>query len=168
MDEKRRLERGAFDAFASHFNERANRDILSFVEHLSPPHPDLKCRLGAGNIYIEVAHAFGTEVDARKILRHGTKNQPNKREDQRNVIVKNMENRIIEPLNATIYEHCLKDYLGVPCWLLIRIGNFLYDLSEYESYKNRIVIPAHNSFQEIWLLCGPRKESGAVQLWSSA
>jgi len=168
MDEKQKLERGALEQFAILFNSKLDRGELKFVEHLDPPYPDLKCKLKNDDLFVEIAHSYGTSVDARKVLRHGKKGQVKEEEEVPNVVAFNLEDRIVGEINATIYEHSLKDYKVSPIWLLIRIGNFLYDLEEFESYKHRILIPVNNKFNEIWLLCGPRSDSGAVQLWSQA
>ncbi|MEQ8928137.1 MAG: hypothetical protein RLO81_20140, partial [Fulvivirga sp.] len=138
---------------------------LEFKEHLKTPYPDLKCDLNDSDLYIEVAHAYGTSVDVRKVLRRDTSAEPSAEEDFKNTVSLNMDDRIVEPLNETIREHCNKDYMGEPCWLLVRIGNPLYDTSEFERFINRIEIPSNNKFNEIWILCGPWKECGALQIW---
>lgn len=165
MSEKKNLERGAVEEFSALFNERLQRGTLSFTEHLKPPYPDLRCKLNNNDIYIEIAHAYGTSVDVRKILRRDTPANPSQEEDLKNTIALNMDDRIVEPLNETIRKHCSKDYVGDPCWLLVRIGNPLYDTTEFERFIDRIIIPSNNKFNEIWILCGPWKECGALQIW---
>jgi len=163
--EKDRLEQGAFETFASLYNANAARGHLEFVSHRMPPYPDLECTLDGRPLFVEVAHVFGTAIDARAVVRHGTRSEPSAFEKNADVVVANMEERIITPLNSTIAEHCIKDYMGSPLWLLVRIGNPLYDLSEFNMYKHRLLAPAQHPFDEIWLMCGPFRESGAVQLW---
>ncbi len=165
IDEKIRLQLGAIKEFSALFSERVGRGRLMFIEHMSPPYPDLKCRLDDEQVYIEVAHAYGTDVDVRKVLRRGTTAEPGAEEDLKNTVALNMDNRIVEPINGAIKKHCYRDYAGFPRWLLVRVGNFLYDVSEFEHLVERLVVPSNNKFDEIWILCGPRKECGAIQIW---
>lgn len=124
--EKAQLERGAFETFASLYNANAARGYLKFVSHRMPPYPDLECTLDGKRLFVEVAHVFGRTIDARAIVRHGTASEPSTSEKNADVVVANMEERIIVPLNSTIAEHCTKDYMGSPLWFLVRIGNPLY------------------------------------------
>lgn len=167
MMQKKELERRALKTFALSFNSKTNRGDIAFIRHRDPPYPDLECRLNEKPLFVEVAHVFGSSIDSRSMVRHGTQSEPSQEERQADVISQNTEERIIVPLNSTIAEHCMRDYTESPLWLLDRIGNPIYDLSDLDMYKSRVVTPVRHPFDEIWLMCGPYRDSGAVQLWSS-
>lgn len=160
--EKERLEQGALEVFAQAFG-RFSRGTLEFVTLLSPPAPDGHCRLDGIDLFIEVAHIYGTDVDARYILQRKGNSAPTRNERLQSSVI-SLDRRVVDPLNRVLADKATKAYAGSPVWLLIRVGLPLLTTEDFQWYFDQIVIPADHPFEEIWLMCSPTAEFGIMQL----
>src|SRR3989337_1923266 len=70
LDEKKQLEIDAVKYFLEALDNAHNRKLI-FLNLADPPDPDVYCLLGDDKIGIEVAHLFGGERDAGRLLGRG-------------------------------------------------------------------------------------------------
>lgn len=164
MSEKRELERWAVTEFAKLFTAKAGRGKLKLVDLLDPPSPDTQCDLEGVTLFIEVAHVYGTETDAKTALARAGESAPDTARHKSDALL-HFGARVIGPLNALLARKATRSYDRRPVWLLVRSGFPLMDLYDFETwYRDEIVVPATHPFDEIWLLCGKTAASGALRL----
>ena len=164
MSEKRELERWAVMEFARLFSSRADRGALRLEELLDPPSPDTRCVLGDTEVFIEVAHVYGTETDAKMVLGRDGKSAPNPTVHSAEALI-HLGSRVIGPLNAILARKARKKYDKSPVWLLVRSASPIMELEDFSSwYRKQIIVPEGHPYDEIWLLCGKSAKDGAVRL----
>jgi hypothetical protein len=163
MHEKKQLERAALEEFGQWFTVNAGRGEFRLVELLDPPKLDSRCRIGEAEVYVEVAHVYGTETDAKTLLGRTGVGAPDSGRHRRDALI-SFDRRVIVPLNTVLQEKAGKTYDGSPVWLVIRNGFPLMDQADFESYADQIIVPDVHPFTEIWLLCGRSAENGALRL----
>lgn len=163
LTEKQGLEMGAVSQFAEAFTAECGRGTLVFDSLLQPPHPDTHCSLNGATVYIEVAHIYGTSIDARHLLGRTGRAASTDREHLMASRVA-LDKRLLAPLNDVLAQKATKAYLGNPIWLLIRNGFALWGRDDFISHQDQIKVPASHPFLEIWLLCGPRPDLGLLRL----
>jgi hypothetical protein len=163
MGEKKDLERAAVVEFSKLFTANANRGTLELIELLDPPAPDTRCRFAQKDLFIEVAHVYGTEADAKKRLGREKVSAGNRPLSIGDAAVP-FDIRVIQRLNHLLQKKSAKMYSGSPIWLLVRSAFPLMDLEDFMSYSDSIVVPANHPFAEIWLLCGSSAKDGAIKL----
>ena len=164
--EKRLLERAAVEQFVEIFNARAGRGVLEFVSLLDPPEPDVRCRLNGADVFIEIAHVYGTASDARFLLGRGGCAQPTREERLESDLVP-LDVRVISSLNIVLARKASKTYASSPVWLVIRNAFPLWRQSDFEQHRGDIQVPRATSFSELWLTCGPRANFGLMRLDST-
>jgi len=167
VSEKEGLEQGAITNFAEYFSANSNRGHLMFKESLQPPYPDTLCELTGQPLYVEVAHIYGTETDAKYLLRRTGRAQPTKQERLKSTLTP-LDKRYLIPLNKVLKSKAEKIYKGKPVWLLVRNGLPLWTSEDFNEHINEIKIPKKHPFDEIWLLCAPSGQFGAIQLYGNA
>ena len=131
----------------------------------SPPYPDIICEIDGREIGIEVAHLYGSQRDARQTF------------DRSRPIENTMEHRVkhsMVPLNARIpndlnnilHSKAQKNYPGTT-WLLIRNAYPLWEMKDFETHIDQVIIPKCHHFENIWLLCDQKGLSGAINFYQS-
>ena len=165
--EKEGLEQGAIEKFAEAFTCLFGRGCLEFVKLMSPPNPDGFCRFNGADLLIEVAHIYGNNADARRLLQRGGTASPTNDERMRSAMIP-LDARVIPPLNRVLAAKALKTYAGCPIWLLIRVALPLLTIEDFTGYSAQIVIPPQHPFDEIWLMCGPTEQFGIMSLYVRA
>lgn len=159
--EKAGLEEAAVRNFIEAYNVRENSQEISFVSLVQPPLPDVKCKIGDSDLYVEVAHVYGSPSDAQQILGRGSSNKA--KIIQNSLIT--LDKRFLSGLNYILRRKAQKTYSNVVVWLLIRNGFPLYSGIDINEHKGGIVIPQSHCFQEIWLLCGRDADAGLIKLY---
>lgn len=167
MNEKEALERAALSNFVEMFNNRLSRGCLSVIRRLQPPFPDALCCLNGQNVYVEIAHIYGTDADARYSLGRTGAAAPTDEERLGSSLVP-LNARVICPLNRVLWRKSSKSYEGRPVWLVIRNGFPIFTLQDFKHHLADIVVPADHPFEEIWLLAGRDPRHGAIQLYGDA
>lgn len=163
IDEKSALERSAAEQFAEVFTAIAARGILQVVSPLSPPLPDAHCSLGGKDIFVEVAHVYGTDADVRLLLGRTGYAAPSRDERLESSLIP-LNHRVISHLNTILAQKSEKTYAASPVWLVVRNAFFLWRDSDFQRHRNQIIVPKSHPFAEIWLLCGPRADFGLMRL----
>jgi hypothetical protein len=166
MNEKEELERAVLEKFIAAYNDEHGEARLDLVSRGDAP--DGVVRLGNVEIGIEVAHFYGTELDARNA--HGRAGDfKSIREDGElwNEHVKNstipLEIRIPRAVNDILRSKSQERY-GEATWLVIRYGTRgLWTKPDFEMNRELIHVPVH-SFRQIWLMCGVESSHGILRL----
>ena len=166
-DEKGALERAAVEQFAEIFSALVGRGHLRFHALLPPPQPDAHCFLSDADIYIEVAHIYGTDADARRILGRTGYAEPSHEEQLHSSLVP-LNHRVISQLNMVLAQKSKKTYTSSPIWLVVRNAFPLWKDTDFQRHRNQIQVPASCPFSEIWLVCGPRVDFGLMRLDNAA
>lgn len=162
LDEKKQLEIYAVKYFLEALDNAHNRKLI-FLNLADPPDPDVYCLLGDDKIGIEVAHLFGGERDARRLLGRGRPDENTKEQRIAHALVP-LNGRVISNLNSILEEKAQKRY-GSKTWLIIRNAHPLWNREDFDRYKSDILIPQNHSFEEIWLLCDRDGSSGILRLF---
>jgi hypothetical protein len=162
-DEKRGLEIGAISQFSDLFASEIGSDRFVFDRLLDPPMPDALCSLNGQPVYVEIAHSYGTEADARLLLGRKGKLAPTSEERRKSAMVP-LDNRLLTPLNYVLARKAAKDYAVPRVWLLVRSAFPIWDVTDFMEYQAHIRVPNGHPFEQVWLLCGPRVSFGALQI----
>lgn len=149
--QKDNLEYYAVHNFIADYN-RTHKRQLHFIRQCKPQMPDTLCRLNKKEIGIEVAHTYGTGVEAA--IRLGNRNSedfPDTVHRVRRIIP--LDIRALSSLNEVLANKTTRTYEFSPTWLLVRNAFMLWSLADYRKHKQEVLIPAGHSFDQIWFLC---------------
>jgi hypothetical protein len=166
LSEKKNLEHSAIQKFASamSFGLRQNKLIITdFNERDEKGKPDTICRLGSKTIGVEIAHVYGSGLDAMKLLGRELSSAQNRALAQQAQIP--LDYRIPNSLNRILSKKSKKHYSIEPVWLLIRNAFPIWTRADFVRYRGKIVIPIHHRFERIWLLCGVDSRYGILRLY---
>lgn len=150
MKEKEALEYHAIQYFIAAYN-LSHRRQLQFVELGQPPEPDALCLLNEQPLGIEVAHLYGSSLDAERILGHQRRRQLTEKEEQANRLIP-LRQRVLAQLNKTLSDKSGKQYSRGPVWLLVRNGFPLWTQQEFDQHRSEIIVPEHHPYEQTWLL----------------
>lgn len=151
MKQKDNLEYHAVHNFIVEYN-RSHKRQLQFVRRCNPPMPDTLCLVGAKEIGIEVAHIYGTGVEASMRLgNRKLKDFPHEIHVAGMIIP--LDVRALNSLNEVLANKATRRYASSCTWLLIRNAFALWSLTDYRSHKTEICVPADHPFYQIWLIC---------------
>ena len=162
MTEKENLEISAAKIFC-HCYQKAVGARAQFQRLNSPPLPDATCKIGDKHIDIEIAHLFGSGLDAQRLL--GRKRRVPFSEEtlmKQRIIPLNL--RLTSELNHILKNKSEKSYQTEKVWLVIRNGFPLWGKEDFEDYSSEILFPEMHPFEKIWLICDPRGCSGLLEL----
>ena len=157
------MEFGAIQQFQEVINSLNIGYDFHFVEPRNPPEPDYFCTLNGTELFVEIAHLYGTETDAKRLLGRKGKSEPSKLQVTQSTLIP-LNTRLIAPLNLRLKEKALKKYNASRVWLVIRSAFPLWEKEDFEQHISEIIVPTSHPFEEIWLLCGPRARFGAIKL----
>src|SRR5262245_22606684 len=165
LREHERIAQGVLEKFADGFTRKFSRGVLQFVHLQKPPAADGLCRLDGADLHIEVAHVYGTDSDARYILRREGYAAATDQERLESSLVP-LDKRFIPPLNQVLSDKAGKSYVGSPIWLLVRIVTIVLTVDDIREWQSQILIPPTHPFTEIWLMCGIEVNFGMTQLYA--
>lgn len=147
--EKLRLEHDAAKLFM-HRYEKQFGIPMRHIWHNAPSKPDVSCYFQDQKLDLEIAHLYGSEVEAKYLLgRHLTvKTQRILQHLQKTPPV----HRLIEALNQVLKQKSRKNYDSSHVWLVIRNLNPHWQTSAFAKHAHLIQAPQHHPFEQIWLL----------------
>ena len=163
IEEKRQWEKQAIEVFIDWFRTSGHLP-LSFVSQNLPSKPDVTCMLGDEKVDIELAHLYGSQQDAIRIL---GKSVTNKMIDELEQMERqpSVEQRILHALNRILENKSHKHYDSENTWLVIRNAFPNWQCADFLHHLSRVCVPAHHPFKRIWLIGDLRAESGAIKLY---
>lgn len=170
--EKHGLEIGALNQFADALVPVLGEGRFTFDRLLKPPEPDALCSFDSQPLHVEVAHVYGTQSDAKKLLGRTGKSAPTQAQQMLSARV-SLDGclgtdgrllRLLTPLNDLLSDKATKKYQTSRVWLLVRSASPLWNRVDFVENQACIAVPTEHPFEKIWLLCGPRASCGLLQL----
>lgn len=136
---------------------------MRHIWHNLPRKPDVSCYLNDSKLDLEIAHIYGSEVEARLILGRDADNKMLSALQQLNRLPVN--HRLIAALNAVLASKSQKKYHTRRVWLVLRNMNSLWQQDDFEQHRHQIVLPESHPFEQIWLMGDAKGRSGVIRLF---
>lgn len=162
-DEKRELEHQAAKLFMRWYEKDTGKHIRH-IWHNEPRKPDVSCRLEGERLDLEIAHLYGTEQEAMKILGRQL-GQRTRQELKAQEKFSDAHERLLEALNRILSNKAGKCYKSKRVWLVIRNAHPAWQKDEIQTLKHCIQVPADHPFEQIWIVGDFYGKSGIVQLF---
>lgn len=161
--EKMALEHQAAKIFMAAYEHDSGLEIRH-LWHNRPSKPDVSCRLEGKRLDMEIAHLYGTELEAKQILGRDL-NEGTCLELRNLDIVTQPDERLLKALNRILANKSQKQYRSQRVWLVIRNAHPAWDRAQIEALRDKIDVPPTHPFEQIWMVGDWAGESGIVQLF---
>jgi hypothetical protein len=165
QDEKLQLEHEAARVFMRLYQQRFGQK-MQHIWHNQPAKPDVSCYLNQVRLDLEIAHLYGSEVEAMAILGRVLSNQTLLALQQLAELP--AEERMIGALHRIISQKANKSYESERVWLVIRNANPRWNCVDIERHREALQIPAVHPFEQIWLVGDWHGDSGILPLFPTA
>lgn len=161
--EKIRLEHEAAKLFMRAYEKETGCKIRH-IWHNKPRKPDTSCMLGDEHLDMEIAHLYGSEIEAMKLL---GRELPDKSKLDLHLLERSSktEERLLIALNLILENKAKKQYQSDRVWLVIRNAHPEWSAQSIEKMKSKIIIPKHHPFNQIWVVGDMKGLSGIVCLY---
>lgn len=160
--EKITLEHQAARLFMRHW-ERTQQVPIRHIWHNRPDKPDVSCFLDGERLDLEIAHLYGSEIEAMAIL--GRDLSKTTQHELAQLNDSDTDGRLLRALNRILAVKAEKTYNSERVWLIIRNANPHWSRSDIEALQHHINIPGGHPFEQIWLVADMHANSGIVQLY---
>ena len=161
--EKIALEHEAARLFMRWYERNTGLQIRH-IWHNQPIKPDVSCLLNGSRLDLEIAHLYGSEVEAMHFLGREL-DEKTKQELQALDQVEDTHMRLLRALNRILVNKSQKQYQSERVWLVIRNAHPAWTAEEIFALQHRIEIPVHHPFEQIWMVGDMQGLSGIVQLY---
>ncbi|MDF2178269.1 hypothetical protein P2G88_08400 [Aliiglaciecola sp. CAU 1673] len=163
QSEKVELEHGAAKQFMRWY-ERNTGEKIRHIWHNEPRKPDVSCYLMDERLDLEIAHLYGSEKEAMKILGRELDEKTRK---ELKALEKYTEphERLLNALNRILANKSVKQYATKRVWLVIRNAHPAWSAEEIQSLQHCIDVPKQHPFEQIWMVGDMQGQSGIVQLF---
>ena len=162
-EEKIELEHEAARLFMRWY-EKTTGEKIRHIWHNRPQKPDVSCYLNGERLDLEIAHLYGSEQEAMRILGRNL-DQRTQEELQALALFSNPHERLLQALNRILCSKSLKAYKSARVWLVIRNANPAWTRDEILQLQHHIDVPDNHPFEQIWMVGDMQGESGIVQLF---
>lgn len=161
--EKVELEHQAAKLFMRWYEHETGK-VTRHLWHNRPSKPDVSCRFEGERLDIEVAHLYGSELEAKQILHRelSDKTRLELQELERNTAP---ESRLLTALNRILLNKSLKHYKTKRVWLVIRNAHPAWSKTQIQALQQHITVPDAHPFEQIWIVGDWNGKSGIVQLF---
>lgn len=136
---------------------------MRHIWHNLPRKPDVSCYLNGTQLDLQIAHIYGSEPEAKLILGRAAEDRILAALHQLSELPIN--NRLIASLNAVLTTKSQKKYHSQKVWLVLRNMNSLWQQKNFEKHRHQIVLPDKHPFEQIWLICDAKGDSGVIRLF---
>lgn len=144
---------------------------MRHIWHNEPAKPDVSCYLQEQRLDLEIAHLYGSEVEAMHIL-----GRPLSLQTHQELLALQQvppAHRLLEALNRLIAQKGRKNYDSARVWLVIRNANPHWRCRDLQLYRPRLQLPMQHPFEQIWLVGDMAGLSGIlplypVEMWQQA
>lgn len=160
--EKLKLEHDAARLFMRLYEQQYQRP-MRHIWHNEPAKPDVSCYLADERLDLEIAHLYGSEVEAMQIL-----GRPLSLQTHQELLALQQvpaEDRLLEALNRLIEQKGHKSYDSKRVWLVIRNANPHWRSQDLQQHRPRLLLPSQHPFEQIWLVGDLFGLSGIVPLF---
>ena len=161
--DKANWELQAIRVFITWFNKN-DHQLLSISHQNRPAKPDVTCKLDGEQVDIEIAHLYGSDKEAMKIL--GRKLDSDTRIELRKLERGgHVESRLLLALNRILEQKASKQYQSHRIWLVIRNAHPAWSCTDIQTHIQQLKIPEIHPFQRIWVIGDLTAASGAIQIY---
>ncbi len=161
--EKIHLEHQAAKLFMRQYEQDTGRKIRH-IWHNKPNRPDVSCELEGERLDLEIAHLYGSEQEAMKILNRKLSNKT--RDELRDqACCADVDQRLLNALNRILLNKAQKLYKSKQVWLVIRNAHPAWTAEKITALQHKISIPFQHPFEQIWMVADMHGKSGIVQLY---
>ncbi|MDX3774846.1 hypothetical protein QE250_12020 [Chromatiaceae bacterium AAb-1] len=161
-EEKIKLEHDAARLFMRLYEQRFGIK-MRHIWHNEPARPDVSCYYDEQKLDLEIAHLYGSEVEAMQIL--GRSLSENTHRELLALLRMPPERRLVGALNRLISNKADKVYQSERVWLVIRNANPLWDRRELLKYHTVLHMPRRHPFEQIWVIGDITGQSGIMALY---
>ena len=144
--------------------EKNTGEKIRHIWHNQPQKPDVSCYLKGERLDLEIAHLYGSEEEAMRILGRELGDKT-KQELKQLALFSDAHERLIEALNRILESKSQKSYQSQRVWLVIRNANPAWDREEISTLQHKIQVPNGHQFEQIWIVGDMAGKSGIVQLY---
>lgn len=159
--EKVQLEHEAARLFMRLYQRQFHQQ-MQHIWHNQPAKPDVSCYFEGERLDLEVAHLYGSEIEAMQVLGRNLT-----RETQQALSALQSvppAERLLTSLNRLIQQKATKHYDSQRVWLVIRNANPLWSADDFRRCQALLSRPLSHPFQQIWLIGDFRGESGLFRV----
>jgi len=161
--EKLGLEHEAAKIFM-HAYETLTGKAIRHIWHNKPRKPDTSCMLDGEHLDLEIAHLYGSELEAMKFLGRELSGQ-SKLDLHLMESSTDSSDRLLIALNSILEKKSHKYYRSHRAWLVIRNVHTDWDVEKIKKLFPDIIIPKSHPFNQIWVIGDVKRESGIVCLY---
>lgn len=161
--EKIELEHEAAKLFMRWY-EKNTGQIIRHIWHNRPQKPDVSCFLNGSRLDLEIAHLYGSEQEAMKILGRNL-DEKTKQELRLLEHFSDPHERLINALNRILDSKAGKSYYSERVWLVLRNANPAWTKKEIMTLQHHIDVPPNHPFEQIWIVGDMKGQTGIVQLY---
>ena len=161
--EKIALEHQAAKLFMRWY-EKETGEHIRHIWHNKPQKPDVSCYLNGDRLDLEIAHVYGSEQEAMRILGRNL-DEKTKYELQLLEQVADPHQRLLSALNRILTNKAGKSYYSERVWLVLRNANPAWSREEIRDLQHHINVPIEHPFEQIWIVGDMQGETGIVQLF---
>ena len=136
---------------------------MQHIWHNEPAKPDVSCYLDQQRLDLEIAHLYGSEAEAMKIL--GRELKGGTQEALQSLRQCPLADRLLLALDRLISNKAQKSYDSERVWLVIRNAHPDWHAQELEQTPHLLKIPAQHPFEQIWLVADMTGLAGLVPLF---
>lgn len=162
IDEKIALEHQAAKLFMRLYQQKFGVK-MQHIWHNEPAKPDVSCYLQQQRLDLEIAHLYGSEAEAMKIL--GRELKGGTLEALQSLDHWPVAERLLQALNRLISNKAQKSYDSEKVWLVIRNAHPDWQAQELEQTPHLLKIPLKHPFEQIWLVADMTGQAGLVPLY---
>lgn len=164
-EEKVKLEHEAARLFMRLYEQRFGV-AMRHIWHNEPARPDVSCYYDDQKLDLEVAHLYGSEVEAMHIL--GRELSTNTHQELMALLRTPPQHRLITALNRIIKSKAEKKYQTERVWLVIRNANPFWTRRDILQHHNKLNMPRQHPFEQIWLIGDMQGQSGIMALYPAS
>ena len=139
---------------------------MRHIWHNEPARPDVSCYYDDNKLDLEIAHLYGSEVEAMHIL--GRELSENTHKELLALLRTPPQHRLLTALNRLISNKAEKSYQSERVWLVIRNANPLWTRKDVLAHCQQLHMPKRHPFEQIWLIGDMQGQSGILALYPSA
>ena len=161
--EKLHLEHEAAKIFMRRYEKDTGHEIRH-IWHNLPNRPDISCVLEGERLDLEIAHLYGSEQEAMKILERKL-TVKTRAELRQQACCSDVHQRLLKALNRILANKAHKQYDTRKVWLVIRNAHPAWKADSIVNVWDKIDVPNNHPFEQIWMVADFSGESGIVQLY---
>ncbi|WP_333607661.1 hypothetical protein [Arsukibacterium sp.] len=161
-EEKIRLEHEAARIFMRLYEQRFGVK-MRHIWHNEPARPDVSCYFAEQKLDLEIAHLYGSEVEAMHILGRDLSVETHR--ELLALLRTPAEHRLLTALNRIISNKADKYYDSSQVWLVIRNANPLWSRREMLEHCDKLHMPKRHPFSQIWVVGDMSGQSGILPLY---